>query len=48
MKQLENHWVCVGPHGYAQYQTISFTRTGSIKKHIDGGAWNWRKWRRKG
>ena len=45
-------WCCVGLNfkkgPYYAWQSLSYKRTESIKKHIDGGAWNWLKWKSKG
>ena len=44
-------WCCVGFNSkepYYGWQSLSYTRTKSIKKHIGGGCWSWNKWKRKG
>ncbi len=44
-------WCWVGfdfPKPYYDWQTLHYTRTSSIKKHIEGSSWDWRQWEKVG
>jgi hypothetical protein len=52
-QQTLKMWACVSREFtknpfYVAYDTIAWRRSDSIKKHIHGGVWTWRKWKSKG
>lgn len=45
-------WICACPSsksgGYVDNNSLSYTRTDSIKKFVRGSKWKWNWWRRRG
>lgn len=49
---IRNMWVCYTYNFkgklYVNEDSMSYTRSHSIKKQLKGGDWNWAQWKRKG
>jgi hypothetical protein len=51
LKSPDKLWGCIASNGNVDYSTLSYTRTGSIKKCVLGlnpDTFNWRYFRKKG
>jgi hypothetical protein len=52
IQELKQMWVCVGIRfskgPYPSPESLSYTRANAIKKFVQGSAWDWKKYYRKG